>query len=84
MDTTLPPPDSSTYVPPRDSNWTRQRRRFARPRDDRRIAGVCAAVARRFDWDVTTVRVLTVLSILLPGPQVLAYVIAWIVLPNDD
>lgn len=29
------------------------------------------------------VRVLAVLSILLPGPQVIGYVIAWMVLPDE-
>lgn len=85
MNTTLPPPDTSTFAPPQTpSDGSTGRRRFARPRDDRRIAGVCAAVARRFDLDVTTVRLVTALSILLPGPQVLAYLIGWLILPNDD
>lgn len=52
-----------------------------RPRTGRVLGGVCAALADRFGWDVTLVRVLTALSILLPGPQVIAYVIAWIIIP---
>ncbi|GAA1863321.1 hypothetical protein GCM10009751_21440 [Myceligenerans crystallogenes] len=48
------------------------------------IAGVCAGVARRFGWGTTTVRVLTALSVLIPGPQVLAYIVLWVVMPNDD
>jgi phage shock protein C len=55
-----------------------------RPRSGRVIAGVCAAIANRFGWSVTLVRVLAVLSILLPGPQVLAYVICWIVIPTEE
>ncbi|AWB87570.1 PspC domain-containing protein [Mycetocola zhujimingii] len=47
------------------------------------IAGVCAAVANRFGISATLVRVLTVLSFLLPGPQILAYVILWILIPNE-
>lgn len=54
-----------------------------RPRTGRVIGGVCAALARRFGWNVTTVRIIAVLSILLPGPQVLAYVIAWVVIPGE-
>jgi phage shock protein C len=53
-----------------------------RPRTGRVIGGVCAALARRFGWDVTLVRVLTVVSLLLPGPQLIIYVIAWIVIPG--
>lgn len=54
-----------------------------RPRTGRVIGGVCAALANRFGWDVALVRVLAALSILLPGPQVLAYLIAWIVIPGE-
>ena len=48
------------------------------------MAGVCAALARRFDLSPALVRVLFVLSMFLPGPQVLAYVVLWIVIPGDD
>ncbi len=54
-----------------------------RPRTGRVIGGVCAALARRFGWDVTLVRVLAVVSLLLPGPQLIFYVIAWIVIPGE-
>lgn len=55
-----------------------------RPRSGRMIGGVCAALARRFGWDVSLVRVLAVVSIVLPGPQVLAYLIAWAIIPNES
>jgi len=55
-----------------------------RPRNGRKIAGVCAGIAYRFGWDPTLVRVIAVLSILLPGPQVLAYIVLWIVMPSED
>ena len=55
-----------------------------RPRSGRVIGGVCAALAQRFGWDVTLVRVLAVASILLPGPQVIIYLIAWLVIPNES
>jgi phage shock protein C len=55
-----------------------------RPRTGRLIGGVCAALADRFGWNVTFVRLLTVLSILIPGPQVVFYVIAWILIPGEQ
>lgn len=55
-----------------------------RPRTGRIIGGVCAALAQRFGWDVTIVRVLTVASLFLPGPQLIIYVIAWIVIPGES
>lgn len=47
------------------------------------IGGVCAGIARRFGWDPTLVRVLTVASFLIPGPQFVAYLICWVVIPNE-
>jgi phage shock protein C len=55
-----------------------------RPRAGRLIGGVCAAIANRFGWNVTVVRLLTVLSILIPGPQVIIYVICWIAIPGEQ
>ena len=54
-----------------------------RPRRGRIVAGVCAAIARRFDLSPTLVRVVFVLSMLLPGPQILAYIVLWIVIPRE-
>jgi phage shock protein PspC (stress-responsive transcriptional regulator) len=57
---------------------------LSRPREGRMIAGVCAALARRFGWNVTVVRLLAVLSFVLPGSQLLAYAICWIVIPAEQ
>jgi phage shock protein C len=56
---------------------------LARPRQGRMIAGVCAALARRFDAKPWQVRLLFVLSCLLPGPQFVIYIALWIILPSD-
>ena len=58
-------------------------RRLYRPRDDRWIAGVCAGLGRRFGLSPGVVRLLFVLSCLLPGPQILAYLVLWLVIPAD-
>lgn len=57
---------------------------LVRPTNGRMIAGVCAALANRFGWSVTLVRILTVASLLLPGPQLIIYVIAWIIIPSES
>jgi phage shock protein PspC (stress-responsive transcriptional regulator) len=59
-------------------------RTFTRPRQGRRLAGVCAGLAQRFGWRVGMVRLLFVLSIILPGSQVLVYLILWLLMPNGD
>lgn len=56
---------------------------LVRPRRGRMIAGVCAAIARRYGWSVTTVRVVFVVSCLLPGPQILVYVVLWALIPSE-
>jgi phage shock protein PspC (stress-responsive transcriptional regulator) len=53
-----------------------------RPRTGRVLAGVCAGLAQRFGWNANVVRLIFALSILLPGPQVIVYVVLWIVIPN--
>jgi phage shock protein PspC (stress-responsive transcriptional regulator) len=53
-----------------------------RPRN-RMIAGVCAGLAQRFGMAPTVVRLLFVVSIFLPGPQVLAYIALWILMPSE-
>ncbi|MGO4691273.1 PspC domain-containing protein [Glaciibacter sp. 2TAF33] len=56
---------------------------LSRPKQGRVIAGVCAGIARRFGWRPTTVRLLALLSLLLPGPQIVIYVVLWILIPQD-
>ena len=56
---------------------------LARPRNERVIAGVCSDIARRFGLNANLVRLIFVLSLLLPGPQILIYLLGWILLPNE-
>ena len=56
---------------------------LVRPRRGRVVAGVCAALARRFGMKPWQVRLIFVLSCLLPGPQILIYIVLWIVLPAE-
>jgi phage shock protein C len=51
---------------------------------DSKIAGVCGGIAEAMGWDPTVVRLVAALSLLLPGPQAIAYLVAWIVLPTDQ
>ncbi|MFE0625481.1 PspC domain-containing protein [Streptomyces sp. NPDC058864] len=56
---------------------------LVRPRHGRMIAGVCAGLADRFGTSATTMRVIFLLSCLLPGPQFLLYLALWLLLPNE-
>jgi len=57
-------------------------KRLVRSRDDKVVAGVCAGIGEYFGIDANLVRLLFVLSILLPGPQVIVYLIAWVLMPR--
>jgi len=53
-----------------------------RPRYPRVFGGVCSGLALHYGWDITTVRLLWVLCVLFAGTGILAYIIAWIVIPE--
>ncbi len=55
-----------------------------RPRRGRIIAGVCAGLAYRLGWSPFLVRLIFVVSCVLPGPQILIYIALWILMPSDD
>ena len=62
-----------------------QQRRLVRPpkgSPERKIAGVCAGFAEYFDIDVTIVRVVWLIAAIFGGGGVLAYIIAWIIMPE--
>ena len=56
---------------------------LSRPRNGRVIAGVCAALGNRFGMSPLLVRVIFLVSLLLPGPQFLIYLVLWALLPNE-
>ncbi len=55
---------------------------LTRPRHGKVIAGVCAGLADRFGWSPNVVRLAFVVSCLLPGPQFVAYVALWVLMPK--
>ena len=54
-----------------------------RPKSGRIFAGVCAAIAHRYGWRPNVVRIVFILSCLLPGPQFLIYIALWIFVPAE-
>lgn len=49
---------------------------------DRKIGGVCGGIAEYFDIDSTIVRLAWLIAVLCLGTGILAYLIAWIVIPR--
>ncbi|RCK67976.1 MULTISPECIES: PspC domain-containing protein [Desertihabitans] len=56
---------------------------LARSTSNAWIGGVCAGLARRFGLSANLVRLIFVLSCLIPGPQFIIYIALWILLPKD-
>ena len=56
-------------------------RGLVRPRSGGIVAGVLAGLANRFGISRTAARLLFIVSLLLPGPQILLYIALWILMP---
>jgi len=57
---------------------------LVRPRQGSVVAGVCEGFARRYGWDPVIVRLVLVVAVIFgAGTPILAYIIAWIVMPNE-
>lgn len=58
-------------------------KRLYRSRRNRMIGGVCGGLAEYLDTDPTIIRLALALSILLGGAGILAYLIMWIIIPEE-
>ena len=58
-------------------------KRLTRSRD-KKIAGVCGGVATYMDIDPTIVRILFLIVAFAGGAAILAYLIIWIVTPEES
>lgn len=59
------------------------RKRLVRPLHDRKLSGVCAGFAEFFDIDATLVRFTWLVTAILTGFGFVAYIIAWILMPEE-
>ena len=65
-------------------NGTNGTKILVRSRKGRMLAGVCAGAAEYFGIDVTLVRVIVaVVCVLTGGAGVLAYLVAWVIIPGQ-
>ena len=58
-------------------------KKIMRSREGRKIAGVCQALANFFGLDVSIIRIVWLLAVLLAGTGLLAYLICWLVIPEE-
>jgi phage shock protein C len=80
-----PPGDQSEPAasPPPPPTGPRAERLLRRSSDDRLLAGVCGGLGRYLGVDPVLLRIAAVVLALANGLGLIAYVIAWIVIPEE-
>ena len=58
-------------------------KKLYRSKKNRKIAGVCGGIAEYFDIDPIIIRLITLILVLSAGGGLIAYIIAWIVVPEE-
>jgi len=58
-------------------------KKLYRSRKETKIAGVCGGIAEYFNVDSNIIRLLAVLTIFFGGGGIIAYIIAWIIIPLE-
>jgi phage shock protein C len=51
---------------------------------ERWLGGVCGGIAAKLNVDVAYVRIAFLLFALLPGPAFVVYLLAWLILPDQQ
>jgi phage shock protein PspC (stress-responsive transcriptional regulator) len=58
-------------------------KKLYRSMENRKIAGVCGGLGEYFDIDPVIIRVVWILFMLAGGTGILAYILAWIIIPDQ-
>lgn len=59
-------------------------KRLYRSKKDKIFGGVCGGMGDYFEIDPVLIRILWVIGSLLMGAGILAYIIAWIIIPEKE
>ena len=60
-------------------------KRLYRSKKDRMLGGVCAGLGEHLDVDPTVIRLVwVVLTAISMGTGILVYILAWIIIPEED
>lgn len=57
--------------------------RLTRSKYDQKIAGVCGGIGRYFNIDPTIIRLIWGVAFFCFGAGFLAYILAWIIIPEE-
>jgi phage shock protein PspC (stress-responsive transcriptional regulator) len=58
-------------------------KKLYRSRINKILAGVCGGIGEYFDIDPTIIRLLWILFIFAGGSGIIAYIIAWLIVPQQ-
>ena len=61
----------------------KQIKRLYRSKTNRVIGGVCGGIGEYFGIDPTIIRLIWVILALMGGAGIIAYIIAWIIIPEE-
>jgi len=59
-------------------------KKLYRSQGDRVIAGICGGIGEYFNVDPTLIRLIWIFGSLIWGAGIIAYIIAWIIIPEGD
>jgi len=59
-------------------------KKLYRSKNDRMLAGVCGGLGEYFDFDPVIIRLIFVVCVLAGGAGVLAYIVLWVVVPEQN
>ena len=57
---------------------------FYRSAHNQFLGGVCQGIADKYQWDVSVVRLITVLLVAFGGVSAFLYILLWIILPVNN
>ena len=58
-------------------------KKLYRSRNDKKLAGVCAGLAKNLNMDVTVIRLIMVLLTLFVGGGLIAYIVCALLIPEE-
>ena len=58
-------------------------KKLYRSKKNRKIAGICGGIAEYFDIDPIIIRLITLILVLSAGGGLIAYIVAWIIVPEE-
>ena len=60
------------------------KKRLYRSESDKILGGVCGGIAEVYDLDPTLIRLALILFTLMGGSGLLAYILAWLIIPSES